>query len=275
MIYKEATISGVDDPTLEIIMAMLAEREYEGFNEEAGQLKAFIPETDYSEDVLRDIAGMFNATYSVKDIPKTNWNKEWESNFDPVVVEGVCTIRAHFHDITVSTPYEIIITPKMSFGTGHHATTQLMMTAMQHLPVQGARLFDFGTGTGILAILAVMMGAGQVQAIDNDEWSVINATENAERNGVSVELQQGSLEDVTDSGFDIILANINRHILLQYMKALYDKLAPGGQVLMSGLLLEDETVITNAAKDAGFLKLQQENLNGWISLLFCKDKAAI
>jgi ribosomal protein L11 methyltransferase len=204
-------------------------------------------------------------------VPEQNWNELWESNFEPVIIEGLCTIRADFHHITVTTPYEIIITPKMSFGTGHHATTHLMMEAINHFGVKGQKVLDFGTGTGVLAILAEKLGAASITAIDNDEWAVANALENVVANGCKhIEVMQGSLEQVAETNFNVILANINRHILMEYMDSLHDKLAPQGMILMSGLLEDDEKIIVDAAANVGLQNKSVTRRNGWISLMFSK-----
>ena len=207
----------------------------------------------------------------MKTIPKQNWNAVWEENFQPVIINDFCTVRADFHDLEVTTPYEIIITPKMSFGTGHHATTQLMMLMMKDMDLGGKKVLDFGTGTGVLAILAEKLGAGSVLAIDNDEWSVENAGENIKKNNcrrITIELNTA---DLFPAGtWDVIAANINRHILLHYMHQLSRNTVHGGIVLMSGLLLADREVIGEAAKAEGLEVIGFQELNGWISLAFRK-----
>jgi ribosomal protein L11 methyltransferase len=233
-------------------------------------LLAYIDEAGYNEVELKNITG--NNTYSLKTIPKQNWNAVWEENFQPVTVEDFCIIRADFHDLPITTPYEIIITPKMSFGTGHHATTQLMMIMMKDMDFAGKKVLDFGTGTGVLAILAEKLGAADILGIDNDEWSVENSEENVLRNNckkITIELNK---KDVLPEGtWDIILANINRHILLAYMKELYAKTMVGGIVLMSGLLVADKEIIVNAATTEGLKLFGYQELNGWITLSFYKN----
>lgn len=254
----------------EMLIARLSELGYEGFEENEQSLIAYISEESYSTDAETLILE-YNLTYKNQLIPRQNWNAVWEENFQPVIVEGFCTVRADFHEIGTKTPYEIVITPKMSFGTGHHATTQLMMMQMRDLPFKKARVLDFGTGTGILAILAEMLGASDVLAIDNDEWSFENAVENTLKNHcANVTVKQGSLEIVEDGPFDIILANINRHILLQYMERLFQLLNGGGHLLMSGLLVEDRDIIMQAATAAGFKEGKMTTQNNWISILFTK-----
>ncbi|MGN6567306.1 MAG: 50S ribosomal protein L11 methyltransferase [Flavipsychrobacter sp.] len=254
----------------ELLIARLSELGYEGFEENEQFLIAYIAEESYSKDA-EAVLEEYNLSYKNQVIPKQNWNAVWEENFQPVIVDGFCTVRADFHEMQVETHYEIVITPKMSFGTGHHATTQLMMMQMQELPFKNARVLDFGTGTGILAILAEMLGASAVLAIDNDEWSFENAVENAIKNEcTNVSVKQSSLEMVGDEPFDIILANINRHILLQYMEQLFQLLNTEGYLLMSGLLAEDKEIILQSATAAGFKEEKTTTQNNWMSILFTK-----
>ena len=255
----------------DMLIALLSDAGFNGFEETENDLFAYIGETEFSPGILETIAGGLGVSYETEIIAPQNWNALWESNFQPVIVAGVCTIRAHFHDIEVSTPYEIVITPKMSFGTGHHATTQQMILQMKDMELSGRSVLDFGTGTGVLAILAEKLGAAKVLAIDNDIWSIENAAENIIRNSCkNISVQQGSLEDIAPGKFDVILANINRHILLQYMTDLYSRLNSGGTILMSGLLMEDKDIICTAASGVGFLFKHMTEQNNWISLLFQK-----
>ena len=196
-----------------------------------------------------------------------NWNAVWEQNFQPVIVEDFCAVRAHFHAPISNVQHEIIITPKMSFGTGHHATTYMMMQQMRSIDFRDKTVFDFGTGTGILAILAEKLGAAKITAIDVDDWSIENAKENFERNGcnrISVSLSSKLPQDQ----FDIALANINRNVILQYMEQLLTIVKQEGLVLFSGLLAADEEDISKAAEQSGLRKTKRLERGGWISLLF-------
>ncbi len=268
MQYIKVTVHYSAEGMGDILVARLADMGYEGFEEGDGVVMAYIPADAYAEAELRQLMQELGLSFDTEIIEPRNWNEVWESAIQPVVVEGFCTVRAHFNTEPVNTPYEIIITPKMSFGTGHHATTQLMMMGMKNMDLAGNSVLDFGTGTGVLAILADKLGASEILAIDNDEWSVENTQENIERNSAGgIEVALGSLENVKKEGFDVILANINRHILLQYMQALVGKIKPGGILLMSGLLTDDEGVIREAATGAGFTILSVDQRNGWISIL--------
>ncbi len=271
MQYIKVTIKNATDEASNMLIALLSDAGFNGFEETGGALFAYIEEAAFSLEVLSTITDGQHVDYETEIIAPQNWNALWESNFEPVIVADFCTIRAHFHDIAVSTAYDIVITPKMSFGTGHHATTQQMIMLMKRIDFADKSVLDFGTGTGVLAILGEMLGATAIMAIDNDKWSVENAIENIERNSCKhISVQEASLEDISATKFDVILANINRHILLQYMALLYSKLNLRGAILMSGLLIEDKDIIIDAASEAGFKFMEMSELNNWIALLFEK-----
>lgn len=271
MQYIKVSFDVASQQQSDMLIAMLADAGFDGFEELAGQLYAYIEQPRYHEAELDAITVTLDAEYTAEIVPAQNWNALWESNFQPVVVDDFCTIRADFHDIEVTTPYDILITPKMSFGTGHHSTTQLMMMLMRDVTLKEASVLDFGTGTGVLAILAELLGAGDILAIDNDEWCVENANENVLRNNCShITVQKGSLDEISFVKNDVILANINRHILLQYMDGLYKRLNIGGVIIMSGLLTSDRDIITEAAESAGFTLIKMQEQMNWIALIFSK-----
>ena len=257
----------------EMLVALLTNAGFEGFEEQPERLIAVIPADQYEEQEVVEIVHPLAIPYNVQEVMQQNWNAVWESDFQPVVVKGFCTVRAGFHPPATDTPYEVIITPKMSFGTGHHATTQLMMETMQELPFPGQKVLDFGTGTGILAILAKKLDAATVCAIDHDEWSVENAEENARLNHTELIIEKGSLEDMPEDKYGIILANINRNILLQYMGDMTRQLLPEGMLVVSGILEEDQPVIEESAVKHGVTLKGRKALNGWISLSFYKASA--
>ena len=269
MNYIQITIPTTDINLQEVLTAMLSEMDYEGFDQDAQQLNAYIPTSLFDEDALKDLLQSFSLSYTKAIIEKQNWNAQWEASFEPVIVDEVCVIRAPFHEVHHNGLLDVIITPKMSFGTGHHATTQLMAKAMKSLPLQHAQVLDFGSGTGVLSILAAKMGAQHIVAVDNEEWAVENAQENNALNQVTnVAVLLGSLEAVTAGNFDIIVANINRHILLQYMSNLFDKCATNAHLLLSGLLVEDERIVKDAALQVGFDYQETYVLNNWIAMRF-------
>jgi ribosomal protein L11 methyltransferase len=244
--HIQVTIPTIDFQ--EVLIALLGEMGYEGFEQEDGRLQAFIPAATFDEAALRELLAAHGLGYSLQEIGERNWNAEWEANFQPVVVEGFCAIRAHFHPPMPEVEYELIITPKMSFGTGHHATTYMMLHAMRGIDLRGKRVLDFGTGTGVLAILAERLGAGVVVAIDNDDWSIENAVENVEANGCSRigVLKRDRVADV-EGPFDVILANINKHVILNEIQTLAQQLTEDGVILLSGLLKDDAEEIENEA----------------------------
>ena len=228
----------------EVLIALLADSGYDGFEQQDELLKAYVTEPLFDEDFLKSLG----VEYIVARIEERNWNEQWEKSFQPVIIEDFCAVRAHFHDPIPGVAYELVITPKMSFGTGHHATTYMMLQAMRQLPLQGKRILDFGTGTGVLAILAAKLGAGPILAIDNDDWSIANARENAEANGCGAILIEkcDQLENLPGP-FDVILANINKHVILEQLSQMEQQLAKGGVILLSGLLQNDSEDIENEA----------------------------
>jgi ribosomal protein L11 methyltransferase len=269
MSYTQLSFA-VTGTTRDILVAQLSEVGCEGFEETDDILIASFPPNEYDEAAVNSITTELGISYSKAIIEQQNWNALWEADFQPVIIPGFCTVRAGFHPPATDTPYEIIITPKMSFGTGHHATTMLMMAAMKELNFTGSSVLDFGTGTGILAILASKLGAADILAIDNDEWSVENTRENLEANSVyNAIVAQGSLELAADTApFDVILANINRHILLHYMGQMSSMLKAGGHLLLSGILAADESIISEAADNAGLILKNTDRQGDWLLMKF-------
>ena len=257
------------DPSTEqkdILIAELSENGFDGFEEMETNLRAFIPLKNYDESKVEEIASHQNISFHKTVIEETNWNKVWESNFNPVVVDDFVAIRADFHEPATGVEHEIIITPKMSFGTGHHATTFMMIGQMQQIDFTGKSVFDFGTGTGILAILAEKLGAKKIVAIDNDDWSIENARENIHQNNCSlIDLRKASIP-VPHNPFDIILANINRNVILENFKALAGQLSHSGVMLLSGLLKEDEDVIFRKSIEYSLQLIQTTVRDNWLCL---------
>lgn len=264
--YIHLKLAHPEKEILEIFIALLSEQGFEGFEESPRQLSAFIPEAQWDEQAVAGLATTYGATWTTERIAQRNWNEEWEKNFEPVVVGDFCAVRAHFHQPITHVQYEIIITPKMSFGTGHHATTYMMIEYMEQLDFTGKSVLDFGTGTGILAVLAEKKGATEIVAIDNDDWSVENAAENiAVNHAHNILLRKAdSLEKF--GLFNVVLANINKHVLLANMDALKQHLTPGGVIIMSGLLAGDRADIEASATSSGLKIADQKNQHTWIAL---------
>jgi ribosomal protein L11 methyltransferase len=254
----------VGEEQQEVLISTLTELGAEGFEQTDRLLIAYFPALDFNSYEIH--AALENYTFHTLTLEEQNWNAIWESNFQPVNVGDFCTVRADFHEPVPGTQHEIIITPKMSFGTGHHATTYMMIEQMENIDCKNKRLFDFGTGTGILAILAEKLGAAHITAIDVDEWSITNAKENFERNSCSkIRVVQSTL--IPPEQFDIILANINRNVILNYLAELIKALTPGGYMLLSGLLTTDEETVLSAASGLGLILRTRIERNNWLSVL--------
>jgi ribosomal protein L11 methyltransferase len=247
----------------EILISELSELDATGFEQTDTNLLAYFEEDNFKSYDINEL--LKNYLFYLTTLPKQNWNALWESNFEPVVVDDFCAVRADFHQPIKKVQHEIIITPKMSFGTGHHATTYMMMQQMKDIDFINKKVFDFGTGTGILAILAKKLGAASVTAIDVDEWSIKNAEENFLKNKVEgIRLYESSL--LPQEQFDIVLANINRNVLIQHEAAMVNLLSPNGILLMSGLLKEDEEIIVEVFNKLKLIKREQKQ--NWLSFLF-------
>ncbi|MGC6533558.1 MAG: 50S ribosomal protein L11 methyltransferase [Flavobacteriales bacterium] len=258
-------------PWRDVLLAELTELGYDSFEETLDGLRAFVLEGDFDAQAL-EATTVFALTevevaYKTSRLEPQNWNAKWESQFDPIDVDGRLRIRAPFHPAVPGIP-EVIIQPQMSFGTGHHPTTFQMADALLDLDLNGKDVLDMGTGTGVLAILAKQHGAARVQAIDIDHWSVENTRENAERNGVEgIEILEGEA-DLISGVFDVIFANINRNILLAQMGDYARALKPRGAILFSGFYPVDVPHVTQATAPHGWqLELQTEK-EGWSMLAF-------
>ena len=251
----------------EILVSELMELGADGFEQSANYLLAYFPELNFNSYEVNKVLEDHHFTTTV--IEEQNWNEVWEKNFQPVLIHDFCAVRAGFHEPVAGVEHEIIITPKMSFGTGHHATTYMMIEQMKGISFRDKKVFDFGTGTGILAILAEKLGASSVLAIDIDEWSMENAKENVQGNScnkINLELSA----KIPGGPFDIILANINRNVILDHLPQLKHSLVSKGSLLLSGLLTTDEEDIINACNQLGFTLSKKSERNNWISLLFIK-----
>ncbi len=253
-------------------MALLADEAFDTFEETPEGMRAYLPakaDADSAEEALSALQQQFSFAWDKTFIPGQNWNEIWESNFHPVVVRDFCAVRADFHPPQPGVRFEMVINPKMAFGTGHHETTWMCMDALETLPVQGAKLLDFGCGTGILAILAAKLGAADLEAIDIEEESYRSTIENAALNGVdNITARCGVLSDVQGREFDGILANINRNVILDALPRLAELLKPGGWLLVSGILQTDEAVVTEAAEQAGFTRGHLAQRGNWLCVRF-------
>jgi ribosomal protein L11 methyltransferase len=276
MYYTRLQVS-CDQEFSEILMAEIAEAGFETFMEIETGFEAFVEEQKFDVDLVNEIKnkyiGVTKIEYIFDRIEKQNWNDEWEKSYQPINVEDKCLIRAHFHTPDKNYPYEIVITPKMSFGTGHHQTTYLMVKNQMEIDHKNKIVMDAGCGTAILSIMASKLGARKIEAFDIDEWSVINGKENTEVNGCkNINQRQGKISDLTfDDNFDIILANINKNVLLQEIAQYAAYLNQGGLLLLSGFFEDDiKDLLTEAAK-YNLKEITRDNKENWAALLLKKN----
>jgi ribosomal protein L11 methyltransferase len=260
----------------ELLMAEIGEAGFDTFLENDNGFEAYTEMDQFDAKLVQSLLEKYSAqtavTFTFDKVEKKNWNEAWEKSYQPVVVDDRCLIRADFHKVDKRYPYELIITPKMSFGTGHHQTTCLMIKSQMDIDHRGKRVMDAGCGTAILSIMASKLGASQVEAFDIDEWSVSNGKENIEVNQCpNIHHQQGKLSELSfQVSFDIILANINKNVLLDEI-SLYSKyLIPAGLLLLSGFYQEDITDLVEASKSYGLQELKRDKMDDWAALILVK-----
>ena len=258
----------------EILVAMLGELQYESFTDTEIGFNAYIQEDLFSEEAIKAIdlshIAQHSFSFEIEVMVQKNWNAEWEKNFPMIEVDGRCCVRAPFHEKPEGVIYDIVIEPKMSFGTGHHETTFMMMQHILDMDVSAAKVLDMGCGTGVLAILTAMKSAGEVTAIDIDEWSYENTVENIDRNDckdILVQLGDASLIP-KEATFDLVLANINRNILLNDMSVYVQSMKPKAQILFSGFFESDIPMLTEKAQSLGLSFIGRLSKNRWASLRF-------
>ena len=274
MDFIQVSIKAPEELT-DIITAELSQVGYDTFMETENGLCAYITEATFSETelkaVLQKYQDMATLPYSTEKIPQQNWNEEWEKNFEPLLISGICSVRASFHPQPPNVPYDIVINPKMSFGTGHHETTTLMIQNQLELNLAGKRVLDMGCGTGILAILAAKLGAKEVVAVEIEDWTVENARENAALNETPVEVRLGDVNQIqNDQPYDIILANINRNVLLADIPVYNTHLRAGGTLVISGFYSEDLEAIRAVAEHSGLVYKSKQEKNNWLSVVMEK-----
>lgn len=254
----------------DIYLASLSEIDFYAFEQTEFFFVAYIKEVDFNEIQLKEALPK-DVLYNLIVIENKNWNEEWERGFQPVYINDFAGIRASFHTPLQNIKHEIIVTPKMSFGTGHHATTHLMIEHMERMNFNDKRVLDFGTGTGVLAILAEKLGGFEIVAIDNDEWSINNALENVAINNcnkVTVQYNE-DLNDLREQ--DIILANINLNVLLENANKISLLTTTDSLLLLSGFFAKDDDALLNVYSSLGFIKRAQKQSGEWNSLLLCKQ----
>jgi len=256
----------------EILVAELGELPFESFIESDFGVVAYIQKQFWTENILEDLhilsSPEFVVSYTIEEIEQVNWNEEWEKNFEAIEVDGICHVRAPFHPKT-DAEYDIVIEPKMSFGTGHHETTHMMIQHLLETDVTGKKTLDMGCGTAILAILAEMKGAQPIDAIDIDNWCYLNSIENVERNNCSqITVYEGEAALLKGKQYDVIIANINRNILLNDMQSYVDCLNKNGILLLSGFYMEDIPFIDASCTEKGLTYVKKFERNNWVSLKY-------
>ena len=273
MEYIAITFENIEEAKGELLVALLADIGFEGFEEDQKTLKAFIKEVDFNEILFNKIIELNYVKYLKSTVKQQNWNEIWEADFEPVKVLHPTTnipfayIRANFHKADSAFLYDISVTPKMSFGTGHHATTHLMVEHMSEIDFAGKSVIDFGTGTGVLAILAEKMGATKIVAIDNDEWSITNATENLKENNCTKTELVLAETIVVDKKAQIILANINLNIIKATIEAITNAAEENAIFLFSGIMLHDEKQIIQVLENGNLTIKAIFKKGDWLSLL--------
>ncbi len=262
-------------PWNDVLIAQLGEVGFESFVETEKGVTGYVLKSLDNDAILNNVELMSNElvdiAFAKADIAPTNWNAEWEKNFNPITVDNRCEVRAPFHE-PAGVEYDIVIEPKMSFGTGHHQTTHMMIQHLLKEDLKGMNVLDMGSGTGVLAILAQMRGATAVDAIDIDTWCYENALENVERNNAgNVKVILGGAEQLDEKIYDFIIANINRNILLQDIPRYGNSLKPGGTILFSGFYTEDLELIKEACRNIGINYHSHIVRDNWVGLKMIKN----
>ena len=262
------------DPVTEMLIAQLGYIGFESFVENESGVVAYIQKKDWNSNKVEDLyllnSNEFDITFKYSEIEQTNWNKEWEKNFNPIQVNGQVSIRAPFHE-NPSLNFDIVIEPKMSFGTGHHETTHMMVQHLLALDLKNKKVLDMGCGTGILAIFAEMKGAQPTDAIDIDSWCYQNSLENVQRNGCKhITVLEGDSSLLKGKEYDVVIANINRNILLSDMKIYTDCLSEKGVLLLSGFYKDDISIIESEVIKHGLVLDKMIQKNNWVALKYMK-----
>lgn len=269
MEYSEVDIRlNIVNPFVEILIAKLDEIQFESYLEDENGLKAYVPTHLLNEnaiiEIIDDISDLITVSYKIRKLKNENWNKQWESNYHPVFINDFCVVRSDFHKAISGVKYEIIIVPKMSFGTGHHETTSLVMNRMFELDFKNRSVLDMGSGTGVLSILASKLGASDLVAIDWDKWAFKNGIENAHLNDVNnIRFIDGDVHEIPSKKFDVVLANINRNIILQDLQKYIDSMKDCADIILSGFLKEDITLIIDRTEELRLELVILKNKNKW------------
>lgn len=259
-------------PASDILIAELGEAGFESFVENEEGVLAYIQKNDWSESILESVDilenEIFKISFQVKEIEQENWNATWESNFNPIQVDNKCIVRAPFHE-KPNVEFDIVIEPKMSFGTGHHETTHMMLQHILDHDFEGKSVLDMGSGTGVLAILTALKGANSIDAIDIDHWCYLNAKENITRNNSEhINIFEGDVNLLTDQKYDVIIANINRNILLADIPKYAKCLNANGILFLSGFYVEDIPLISSKCNEVKLKFEKNLKKNNWVAVKY-------
>lgn len=262
----------------DIIISELCDIDFESFDTQSEYIKAYIPENKFNmtkienNEIINNLKKDYDIKFSIQKIENKDWNAEWEANFQPIVIKDIVCIRGSFHPKNDNCKYDVVINPKMSFGTGHHSTTALMLEHISETVKEGNKVLDMGCGTSLLGIFASMIGAKEVTGIDIDEWAYNNSLENLELNNISnLKVLLGDAERLKElETFNVVLANINRNILINDMHYYIDHLEKGGNLIMSGFYTQDLKMIRNKAEELGLEYINHKEDNNWVAVKFKK-----
>lgn len=275
MPFIQLTFKGVNEITQEIIIAALGELNFNSFQQNGEELLAFVDEAIFDTNATKKQLQLFRQAevnnFTVNILKEENWNKKWEENYPPVIIEEQILIKAPFHKIEKKYEYEIELAPKMAFGTGHHETTAMMLAQMLDVGFSDASVLDYGCGTGILAIFAEMKGAKTIDAIDIDDWAYKNTIENIKTTGhQNIKVQQGDIDLVQQKKYKVILANINKNVILKNLGILFEMLLPNGHLLLSGILIDDVGEVKKVAEALFKSKAIVDTKGKWVMLKYKK-----
>jgi len=270
MNYTKFTVKTTEEHR-EILIAMFSQHPFEAFEETDMGFYAYIPDAEMTPAIaaaLEEYRQRFPYEAVRESVPTQNWNQVWEASFQPIVIGDFCAVRASFHQVMSGVSHEIVIDPKMAFGTGHHETTYMVITAMKGIKFDGQKVLDYGCGTGILAILAEKLGATNTDALDIDPAATENATENTKLNNTEhIHIHQGTLNNISDTDYDIILANINRNVIIESLPALRRHLKDDGTLIISGILTRDRALVEAHLKECNFKIKEVTSRGGWVCLV--------